>query len=185
MLIYLQLIKPLLDVMLYSSKSSAWLIRSVIVPHGSWACCRYEQGGEVLDHSQEALSGRRLSSRLHSSLETYVHYTKHISCVHPRHHRLSAEQVHRTSVNAMAEVRTGQAMTWPHTSPAPGAPKLAPPLVKERGESRLVKSGKCWQGIAGNLLTASLLQVWASTQTGNPGWTVRAASAQAPPSGDA
>ena len=51
-------------------------------------------------------------------------------------------------------------MTWPHTSTAPGPPKLAPPLVKERGESRLVKSGKllarnCWQ-LADSKLAASL-----------------------------
>ena len=35
------------------------------MPHGSWASCCCEQGGEVLDHSQEALWARRLSSRLH------------------------------------------------------------------------------------------------------------------------
>ena len=51
-------------------------------------------------------------------------------------------------------------MTWPHTSTAPGPPKLAPPLVKERGESRLVMSGKllarnCWQ-LADSKLAASL-----------------------------
>ena len=57
-------------------------------------------------------------------------------------------------------VRTGQAMTWPYTSTARGDPKVAAPLVKERGESRLVKSGKllarnCWQ-LADSKLAASL-----------------------------
>ena len=51
-------------------------------------------------------------------------------------------------------------MTWLHTSIARGDPKLAPPLVKERGESRLVKFGKllarnCWQ-LADSKLAASL-----------------------------